>query len=593
MHIGLLKFCIPLTFNVLGSTSNDGSDDRYGFIKELLKRGHKVTIFTPLTKGTRNNPKDERMLLETDEELIPKNLRFLKQIGYMPGELPIGENKVDILVCEAGVGNFLYRNNYAKDLDGVDASLIRRFMHVIDAHKGPVFYMHNDPSLPFYFRQLAGRKYPWNHKNNGYTNPIKENRGNKWVRDSGWGTYSEIFDNKKSVILTRCVPDKFEFMIDNYNVDRAGYKEYQKELSFEYVPPAYSYELCDDLHFEKGIKYPLFYSGGDRRRRIAFRKFYEEMGVPTYVSGKWKEEAMQTFDGINFMGWLEDREALLKTVNRAGCVVQIQPKDASKMGWWTARTMEVAACKSMPFIDGSIVSGKNMVFDDWFVLKSKDEAQKKIAAFLRSSYKDRIRIIETQLAYCQTYFTWKKFTDVFITLCQKYLPEREVEHKVRKEYKDLLQVYLDKDIDWSFYNKFKDDELGKIPKIIMGFDEATEKDRSMLITIESTKSDKSNPFYEIINNATEIKDKEDGVLTKSNLKNYIQDDAQEWHGNRSKLDPKILNELMLKYILNQDEEIKKLKDKLLLKNEEELTIADDSATGYTNIETNEDKIEGT
>lgn len=507
MRIGLLKFCIPLTFDVLGSTSNDGSDDRYGFIKELLNRGHEVTIFTPLARGTRLNPKDERYILK-DENEIPKNLRFLKQIGYMPGELPTGENKVDVLLAECGVGNFMYRNNYAVNLEGDEASLIRRFMHVIDAHKGPVFYMHNDPSLPFYFRQLGGRKYEWGHKKNGYTNPIKENRGNKWVRDSGWGKYSEIFDNKTSVVLTRCIPEKFEYMIDNFNVDRAGYKEFSDHLHFEYMPPAYSYELCDDLYFEKGIDYPLFYSGGDRRRRIAFRKFYEEMGIPTFVSGKWKEPAMETFDGINFMGWLEDRQALLKTLNRAGCVVQIQPKDASRMGWWTARTMEVAACKSMPFIDGSIVSGKDLVFDDWFVLNSKEEARNKIAAFLRSSYRDRMNIIETQLAYSKTYFTWKRFTDVFISICQKYMKGREVMHKDRKEYKDHLDVWFkDPMIENYSHVKIPKDDLNKIPNIKLGFDLAKGKDKTIEIIHSTGSADHVNPFYKLMNEAAENQNK--------------------------------------------------------------------------------------
>lgn len=514
MHFGLCKFCIPITFNVLGSTSNDGSDDRYGFIKELLSRGHQVTIFTSLAKGTRNNPKDERYILGEEKD-IPKDLRFLKQLGYMPGELPTGKNKVDVLIAEAGVGNFTFQNNYAsEDLPEEERNLIRRFVQIIDAHKGPVFYMHNDPSLPFYFRQLAGRKYPWGHKKNGYTNPIKENRGSKWVRDSGWGTYSEIFDNKTSIILTRCLPDKFEYMIDNYNVDRAGYKEYQKELKFEYVPPAYSYELCNDLEFEKGIKYPLFYSGGDRRRRIAFRRFYEEIGVPTYVSGKWKPEAMNTFEGIDFMGWLEDRQALLKTINRAGCVVQIQPKDASRMGWWTARTMEVAACKSMPFIDGSIASAQDLLFDDWFVLKSKDEARKKISAFLKLTYRDRIKIVETQLAYSKTYFTWKRYTDVFISLCQKYVKGIKVTNKPREEYKNYLNLWLKEDGDLfpknyeEVYKNFTKESLDKIPNIHTGFDLAKGKDKT--VYAESTKGDfpDGNPWLKMMNDSIKSQDGE-------------------------------------------------------------------------------------
>ena len=440
MHFGLIKFCIPIDFEVLGSTTNSGVDDRYGLFKELIARGHQVTIFTPLVKGTRNNPKEERWLTGEESD-VPENMKWIRNMGYAPGELPLGENRVDVLIAEAGVGNVMFRNNYYPDPESPEASLIRRFMHVIDAHKGPVIYMHCDPSLPFYFRQLAGRKYPWGHKRNGYTNPTEANRGEKWVRDSAWGTHDELFSEKTSIMLTRAVPEQTEFMIDNYSVDRAGYNEFKDKISFEYVPPAYAYDLCSDYQ-PNAIEYPLFYSGGDRRRRIAFRKYYEEMGVPTYVSGKWQEEAMETFDDINFMGWLEDRKSLLDTLNKAGCVVQIQPKDAAKMGWWTARTMEVPSCKSMCFIDGNIAAAEDLVFDKWFVLKNKEDAIKKIRTFLGLTMRERIQIIELQHSYCKTLFTWKRFADVFMSICLKYLGKSVVTRTLRKEYKDHLGVLL-------------------------------------------------------------------------------------------------------------------------------------------------------
>ncbi len=362
-------------------------------------------------------------------------------MGYAPKGLPVGDLKVDVLIADAGVGSMNFPDNWSDDPMVPEGSLIRRFMHVLDAHQGLVIYMHNDPSLPFYFRQLAGRRYGWGHKQNGYTNPIAANRGEKWVRDSGWGNFSEVFDNKKSVVLTRALPKHFEYMIDNFDTDRAGYREYSPFLNFEYVPPAYDYSLCN-YEYSK-IDLPLFYSGGDRRRRIAFRRFYEEMGVPTYVSGKWDEDTMESFDGINFMGWLEDRKALLDTINKAGCVVQIQPKDAARLGWWTARTMEVPACKSMCFIDGSIQQASDLVFDKWFVLKDKEDARRKIKTFLNLRMKDRIKIIELQNSYCKTLFTWKRFADVFMSICKKYMDDpMVVTRTVRKEYKNSLDILL-------------------------------------------------------------------------------------------------------------------------------------------------------
>lgn len=441
MKIGLIKFCSTVSLDVLNSTSNDGSDDRFGFLRELINRGHEITIFSPMIKGTRNNPKEERWITGDDIESIPKELHFIKQIGYAPGELPIGKFKVDVLLADAGVGSMAFPNNYHEEPGSPEGSLIRRFVHVLNAHKGPVFYLHNDPSLPFYFRQLAGRKYPWGHKNNGYTNPIKENRGEKWVRDSGWADHDEIFKDKTSIVLTRCLPSKFEYMIDNFNVDRAGYKEFSNLLNFEYVPPAYAYDLAKEYNHVENIEYPLFYSGGDRRRRISFRKFYEEMGVPTFVSGKWAEEAMVTFDGINFMGWLENRRALLDGLNKSGAVVQIQPKDAAHMGWWTARTMEAAACRTMGFIDGSITSASDLVFDKWFVLNNKTEARHKLYAFLSMPLKDRIKLIDTQLSYCKTMFTWQRFTDVFMSICNKYI-DRKVVNEVRDSYRDSITSLL-------------------------------------------------------------------------------------------------------------------------------------------------------
>ena len=441
MKFGLIKFCIPLDFEVLSSTTNSGVDDRYGFFREVVNRGHELTIFTPLVKGSKNNPKEERWITSHRTE-IPNDLSFIKKFGYTPASLPVDDLKVDVLICEAGVGNMQFPNFYHEDPQSPEGSLIRRFAHVINAHKGLVIYMHNDPSLPFYFRQMAGRKYQWGHKNNGYTNPIEKNRQSKWVRDSGWATYDEMFSDKKSVLLTRCLPEKFDFMMDNFDVDRAGYNEFKDKLNIEYMPPAYAYDLANNFNYNMDVKYPLFYSGGDRRRRIAFRRFYEEMDVPTYVSGKWKEEAMETFDGINFLGWSETRRDLLELINKSGCVTQIQPKDASKMGWWTARTMEVPACRAMCFIDGSINRAEDFVFDNWFVLKNKEDAIYKIKSFLSMSYTYRIKIIETQLRYCMTNFTWKKFTDNFISICYKYLNNESINNRFKhKKYDDYISIW--------------------------------------------------------------------------------------------------------------------------------------------------------
>lgn len=474
MRFGLVKFCIPIDLEVLSSTSNSGVDDRYGLVKELISRGHEVIIFTPLVRGTKNNPREERWLLG-DEENIPKTLPFLKNIGYAPAELPVGDFKVDVLIVEAGVGNTMFSDPFAKTTqnDGIDASetgLIRRFARVVDAHKGPVIYLHNDPSLPFYFRQMAGRKYPWGHKRNGYTNPVKENRGEKWVRDSAWGTFDEMFQDKKSVVVTRCLPENFEYMVDVFNSDRCGYKEFQKYLSFEYIPPAYSYELCEGYQFKEKIKYPLFYSGGDRRRRKSFRKFYEDIGVPTYVSGKWTDEAKSGFEGINFLGWVETRKDLLDHINDSGCVVQIQPGDASKMGWWTARTMETSSCMSMCFIDNLIHSAKDLVFDSWFVLKDKEDAQKKIKSFLSLNFSERIKIINTQMDFCKTYFTWQRFVDSFIAICKKNMVDYEVVRNKKRGY----EFYLNEDSSRNklsdfgqnnpVYNIVTEDVIEEVPK---------------------------------------------------------------------------------------------------------------------------------
>lgn len=498
MKIGIIKFCIPIDFEVLGSTTNSGVDDRYGFFKELISRGHEIIVFTPLVKGTKNNPKEERWITNKDID-IPDKVKFIRNIGYAPGKLPIGENKVDVMICEAGVGNMQFPNHYYGDIESPEGSLIRRFMHVLNAHKGLVIYMHNDPSLPFYFRQMAGRKYPWGHKRNGYTNPSNENRQPKWVRDSAWGTFDEVFKDKKSVVLTRSLPEHFDFMIDNFNSDRAGYKEFSKYMDFEYIRPAYSYDLCDDLSFNQKIEYPLFYSGGDRRRRIAFRKFYEEMGIPTYVSGKWSDEAMNSLDGINFMGWLEDRKMLLEHLNKAGCVVQIQPKDASKMGWWTARVFEAAACKTMGFVDSNIDKSESFVFDDYFVLKNKEDGVSKIRSFLSMSYKDRCKIIETQLAYCKTNFTWKKFTDSFMAICRKHMTDKTVfERTSRKDYKNYI-INIDK--SYSELDKLDDGD-----SVLKNFEDNYKHEKNS--KNESVKQKNTNESNLVFSKKEKIVDKE-------------------------------------------------------------------------------------
>lgn len=421
MKIGLVKFCIPIDLLVGDSVSNSGVEDRYGFIRELLRRGHEIHIFTPLVRGTESSPREERFIQDYEEKDIPEHVRWLKKIHYHPRDLPVGKLKMDVLVAEAGVGNAVFGNKHAETgEENPESTLIRRFVHVVDAHRGPVFYLQNDPTLPFYFRQLAGRKYPWGDPKNGYTNPTDENRREGWVRDSAWATHDEIFKGKRSIILTRTPPDHMEFMIEKYDSDRSGYKEYRKLLHFEYCPPAYEYSNGDAFSFQREFKYPLFYSGGDRHRRHAFRRYYEDMGVPTYVSGKWKDDVKATFEGINWLGWINTRTDFYSQLNLAGCVIQILPRTIGRLGFWTARPMEVPAMKSMCFMDGEIRNASDMVFDDWFVVKNKQEAQRKIAAYLSMPNIDRRRIVETQLAYCRNLFTWERFVNVFTALANKH-----------------------------------------------------------------------------------------------------------------------------------------------------------------------------
>jgi len=400
--VGWLKLNLAMELDYFNSTTNGNSDDRIGMIKALVKRGYDITIYSAVHR------RDEGLFNGDFEGR--KYLSFLKNVKYKPNKYP----KSDILIVEPGPDNMTYSYPYDKS-----KPFMRWIFECIDKHIGPVIWLHGDPILPIPFRQMAFAKYPWGHKNNGYTNLSM--RGEKWVVNSGWSTYDEMFSKKKHYVLLR--PKKIDLAVDMYNGSRAGYKDLAEHFEFRHMPVGYEYSFFKDYLVMINPNNFLIYTGGDRSRRKSFREYYNGTGYSTKVTGKWGDDVKESFSGIEFIGWLRNRREIQNFINNSKVCVQIASTKGSLTGCVTARLFEVAAGRCISLIDGSIYRAKDFVPDKWFVVNGKDRALKKYRKISRMSYKDRKKLIYEELNFMRENYTWERSIESIVKVIDECFPD--------------------------------------------------------------------------------------------------------------------------------------------------------------------------
>lgn len=416
MRLGWIKVTLSMELDYRASTTNTGCDDRAGFMKAFHEQGHEQTIYTGI------KPHDEVLFSNKKEELKQRPwMYWVKNIKYKPTKFP---KKEDVLIVECGADTTNFGCKYTKK------SGIRRFAELVDSFEGPVFYLHRDPTQPFQFKQFVFKKYPWGHKMNGYSNPIDgETKGYKnWAMYSQWGTFEELFFNKKAIVVAPVT--KPELLPELFNIGkgyngRTGYGDLQEFINYEKCSPAYDPDLFKYRKFKTRAsqhlnKQKVLYTGGDRSRRASFRRLCSGVKQGVLVTGDWKDEKFNnSLDNVTMTGWLKSRKEVQELINRSLCTIQVTTTKGQQLGWVTAKTFEAVYGRSFLLMDKEIDQGNRFTAGDYFLVQNAADVTRKVKELSQLSLKERRDFHDAQIENISKY-TWSRVAEEMGVLFERY-----------------------------------------------------------------------------------------------------------------------------------------------------------------------------
>ena len=410
MKIAYCRFNLPIELDYATATGTC-AEVRVGLLKELIRRGHQVTIYSEVKQ------EDERLFSGSksslaeflvDDHQYP--LDWAQKINYSPLGFPIDQ---DVLIVENGPTNFMYQNRY------FNIPHIRRCLEVINAHKGLVLYYIVDPDLALLVGKIAFCEHPWGHPLNGFTNP-DERKKPLWEVRSGWGTHDGLFANKRIVCLVNCTDIK-TYIGKIEPVDRIGLGRL-RDISFEFMPVAYDTDLVGGLTFQCDPQMFHVYCGHERGRRKKLETFYAGSGLGADVFGGWsdglfKKRLMKK--DIRFHGNIKYGVCEVPKIYNNSCVsTLIGDPLHEESGWLTSRMFEVIYSKCIELVDVAM-KGVASILGDEFVVRSADECRDKLLKIRDMSAEERHSMNERQLKSLSN-LTWENAVDHLQKIIEKY-----------------------------------------------------------------------------------------------------------------------------------------------------------------------------
>lgn len=395
-------------------------EERWSIFKELISRGHRVKILTPMTKESEKLLEDVKSGTVTHDGVL--DVTWMKKLKYNP--LGFCNEKDDVLVFEAGPPNVLFYDRYIKGWQ------IRRCANICDSFKGLLIFSQNDPDLPMSLWKMGCSKYPWSHKRNPYRIESRDNTFDEGKyrlknypdkEDYGWADHDEIFKDKTVVLMTKSLcPEK---VATTYNSSRSRYVDLVNQglLHVEGMPTAYNEEYVNHLTFNEDPVHDVIYTGYPRNREKYFIQYFTQLPskLKTAVSGPWNAKRLVML-GTNteHVGLLDGFISMPEFSNSSRAVLQLAVKKAKQYDWVTSRHLEAVFSGCICFYDHEY-SCMEQYLGEEFAIHSPEDARKKYRWIRGLNANSRYNLWSYQWNLCKNY-TWVWYIDRFERMCKKY-----------------------------------------------------------------------------------------------------------------------------------------------------------------------------
>ena len=409
---------------------------RFMMFRELIRRGHEITIFTPM-------PIKSELLMQSIKDGTFKqpddglDYSFIKKIKYEPKGFP--DKSYNVLYVENGTASWMYHDRYW------DGAQIRRCVTVIDAFRGLVIYDHVDPDLPFPLWKMSGMtKYDFDNKNNPYRKGRDGLGGLLGLEDYSWGTNKEMFTGKKSVLWVHT--DDIQQAVDAHaSGGRCRYKQLidQKLLKVASFPSCcYNYGM--DLKFNQDPEFDLLYTGYPRGREKMFEHNFSDMPsvLNMAVTGPWERRGRKGKVTLNQnttnLGYLAGFINMTHHVhNRSKAVLCLCVSRTKTLHWVTYRHLEVVFSKSIGFYDKGYTA-MNKYLGPEFAINDRPDAMKKYLWMKYMSPLEREAVWKYQYNMCKRY-NMSYAVSMFERQCE--VNGVDVEHKeIKKISNDVIDI---------------------------------------------------------------------------------------------------------------------------------------------------------
>lgn len=410
--------------NICSTDSGQGfQEERWAFFRELISRGHRIRIITPMTI------KSEKLLAGVKDGSITHegglDVRWMKKLIYNPKGFCKKDD--DVLFVECGPPNFMFDDKYTGGLQ------IRRCAEISKTYKGLLIFSQNDPDLPMSIWKMACAKYPWSHKNNMYRIETKDNtcdagkynlKNYTGKEEYGWGDFDETFKDKRVVLMTKSLCP--ENVAEHYEGARSRYATLVKKglLHVEGMPTAYEplYINSLKLTFNENPYYDVVYTGYPRHREKFFMELFT--GLPsklkTAVSGPWNPRKARMLDeNTECLGMIPGFINMPVLCNSSRSVLQLATKNAKKYDWVTSRHLEAVHSGALCLYDAEYQC-MNGYLGEEFAVRTKDEAIKKYKWIRKMSADERYELWCGQMRTCEKY-NWKWYVDRFEKMCARHI----------------------------------------------------------------------------------------------------------------------------------------------------------------------------
>ena len=406
MKIAWTKSTMFTGFDV-NSDSPSCCEMRFGFWRQLIKRGHEITLFTPAIKASQKI--QEQQLDETYEPPNPDihlDNTFIKHLNFEPAGFP--DSSYDVMFVETAANNWIY------PCPATNRKQLRRIAEVIASFKGTVVIWQTDPDLPFPYWKMAMADKNWYAKDNPYRtigNPRLADYPD--LEDYGWSTYDEIFSDKKHIVLT--FSSRPDIVSEQYSGSRDKYTYFTEKglIKIYGHRTPYLQDPIENVPWNDDPEFDLIYTGYPRQRESKFDDLFNIVNkkISRCVTGKrWQTNHPYPLNKrVEVLGFIKEFARLPYVINRAKMSLCLATPKSRRFYWTTCRTIEAIYSKAIVLYDGTFLSNDDLLGRK-FAISTKLEANDKMLKIASMSSNDRHKVWEEQFESVKDQ-NWSDYTD--------------------------------------------------------------------------------------------------------------------------------------------------------------------------------------